>query len=141
MNLTNPIFLCKIDWGIVKNILISLLNTKIKIDKKFIKEFTHSKYSANIDRKLQNVKANIAYYLQEIIENSGHVKSEENTKEKHKLDAYNGFEKYTARFVVMDNQYNITKEYSCVIVVRCPNYKEKYIYDIVDIKKVGPPQR
>ncbi|MBR1454356.1 MAG: hypothetical protein IJ593_06900, partial [Lachnospiraceae bacterium] len=74
MNLTNPIFLCKIDWGIVKNILISLLNTKIKIDKKFIKEFTHSKYSANIDRKLQNVKANIAYYLQEIIENSGHVK-------------------------------------------------------------------
>lgn len=140
----------KIDWGIVKNILISLLNTKIKIkennfelkiDKKFIREFTHSNYSANIDRKLQNVKANIAYYLQEIIENSGHVKSEENTKEKHKLDAYNGFEKYTARFVVMDNQYNITKEYSCVIVVRCPNYKEKYIYDIVDIKKVGPPQR
>lgn len=110
-------------------------------DKEINEEFTHSNYSANIDRKLQNVKANISYYLKEIIENSGHIKSEENTKEKHNLDAHNGFEKYTARFIVMDNQYNITKEHSCVIVVRCPNYKERYIYDIVDIKKVGPPQR
>ena len=23
---------------------------------------------------------------------------------------------------------NLSKEYSCVIVVRCPNYKERYIY-------------
>ena len=27
------------------------------------------------------------------------------------------------------------QRYTCVIVVRCPNYKEMYLYDIVNIKK------
>ena len=140
----------KINWGIIKNALTSLLsikmkvkenNVEIKVDKKFIKEFAHSNYSANINKKLQNVKANLAFHLKEIVENSGHIKKEENAKPKHSIDAHNGFEKYTARFIVIDVQNNLSKEYSCVIVVRCPNYKERYIYDIVDIKKVGPPQR
>lgn len=43
----------KINWGIIKNALTSLLsikmkvkenNVEIKVDKKFIKEFAHSNY-------------------------------------------------------------------------------------------------
>ena len=139
----------KIDWNIVKNILLSFLgkiicikenNVKIKIDRKFIREFIGSKFTINSNKKIRNVKANIAGHLTEILENSGHIILEKNKKEKHKNDAFMGFEKYKCRFIIEDLQNDVKNEYSAIIVVRCPNFKEKYIYDIVDIKKASHPQ-
>lgn len=148
VNITKTIY-GKIDWNIVKNILLSFLgkiicvkenNAKIKIDRKFIKEFLGSKFTISSNKKIRNVKANIASHLMEIIENSGHIQLEKNKKEKHKYDAFMGFEKYKCRFIIEDLQNNVKNEYSAIIVVRCPNFKEKYIYDIVDIKKASHPQ-
>ena len=139
----------KINWNIIKSILMLFLgkaicvkenNAIIKIDRKFIREFVGSKFTANSNRKIKNVKANIAGHLCEIIENSGHLEIETNKKKKHNVDASVGFEKYKCRFIIEDVKNNINNEYSAIIVVRCPNFKEKYIYDIVEIKKVSHPQ-
>ena len=140
----------KINWDNIKNILLSFLgkvicvkenNAIIKIDRKFVREFIGSKFTINSNRKIKNVKANIASYLCEIIENSGHLEFEINKKKKHNIDASMGFEKYKCRFVVEDTRNSISSEYSAIIIVRCPNFKEKYIYDIVEIKKASHPQR
>lgn len=139
----------KIDWVKIKNILSSFLgnvicikenNAKIKIDRKFIKEFVGSKYTINSNKKIRKVKANIAIHLREIIENSGHIKFEKNKKKKHINDAFMGFEKYKCRFIIEDIESGIKNEYTAIIVVRCPNYNEKYICDIVEIKKASHPQ-
>lgn len=138
----------KVDWEIVRAILYKLLKQKIiikennsiiKIDRKFIREYVYSQYSVLAMRKIKNVKANLSYYIKEIVENSGHVLGEQNIKSKHKKDASLGFEKYKSMFVIEDKNGKKEK-FSCTIVVRCPNYKEKFLYDIVDIKKASPPQ-
>ena len=76
----------------------------------------------------------------EIVENSGNISIEDNKKQKHNIDAYFGFEKYKCRFVVIDKINKKQTVYSCILVVRCPNFKEKYLYDIINIKKAGNPQ-
>lgn len=140
----------KVNWNIIKPILLNILkktfkikenNTEVKIDRKFIKEFIYSKYSTFANIKFKTVKVNLASHIQELIENCGHIEYEENQKIKHNDDASFGFEKYKCRFILEDKANNINQEYTCIIVVRCPNFKEKYLYDIIDIKKAGPPQR
>lgn len=63
----------------------------------------------------------------------------ENRKEKHSMDAANGWYYYTTRFAmpIYDNEvktenYNI---YSGCLVVNCTGKGTMYLYDLVDIKK------
>lgn len=138
----------KIDWDIVKTILKKFLDKKfiikensaeIRIDKKFIKEYIHSNYTYSAKKKTKKVKANIVISLDQLIIYSGHIREEKNTKAKHNNDASFGFEKYKVKFSLIDCNDNV-EEYDCTLVIRCPNFKEKYLYDIVDIKKASPSQ-
>lgn len=137
----------KVDWTEVRDKLLKLVkivvtikenNAKVKFDKKFIKEFSASKYTQSANRKVKNIKANLVDNIVELVENSGHISIEVNNKNKHKTDSGYRWEKYKClfRFNSLDERgNNISILYSCCIVIRCPNFNEKYIYDIVDIKK------
>ena len=137
----------KIDWEIIRQQLLRILkktviikenNMLVKFDKRFIKEYTASLYTQRSNKKIKSIKANIAIKIIDLIENSGHIVREENLKSKHKRDAYFGWEKYKCRFKYESkNELGIVmiEYFSCCVVIRCPNINEKYIYDIVDIKK------
>ena len=56
-------------------------------------------------------------------------------KEKHKIDAKYGFYKYGAKFSIVDNDKETT--YSCSLLVRNDANGKKYLYDILDIKKIN----
>ena len=137
----------KFNWKDIKNNLIKYLkkiivikenNVEIKIDRKFIKEYLGSQYTAYSSKKIKSIKANMSLHIVDIIENAGHIKKEKNVESKHNIDAWQGFEKYKARFeYVTKDEFNndISTIYSCILILRCPNTYEKYLYDIVGIKK------
>lgn len=137
----------RVDWSaarmkllkLVKNVItIKENNAKVKFDRKFIKEFTASKYTQSANKKIKNIKANLVDNITELVENAGHIFIEINNKDKHRIDSGYRWEKYKClfRFNSLDELgNNVSIIYSCCIVIRCPNFKEKYIYDIVDIKK------
>lgn len=138
----------KIDWNIIRGVLASFVgkvikvketNESIKIDKKFIKEFASSVYTQKSNQTIKKIKANISPFIKELIESAGHANDEANNESKHNFDARKGWKKYRAMFEIELN-INGTNElvmqrYSCIIVVRCPNRKEMYLYDITNIKK------
>ena len=138
----------KINWKLIKSLLVLLIGKKvvisetkevIKIDKKFAKEFVSSKYTKGLNNTLKKIKANLSEFIEELIKNASHPKHEDNKETKHNNDAYNGWRKYVSRFTieVFDANENkmVLQRYTCIMVVRCPNYKEMYLYDIVNIKK------
>lgn len=137
----------RVDWSVVRKKILKLVktiitikenNAKVKFDRKFIKEFTASKYTQSANKKIKNIKANLVDNIAELVENAGHISIEINNKDKHKTDSGYRWEKYKClfRFNSLDELgNNVSIIYSCCIVIRCPNFKEKYIYDIVDIKK------
>lgn len=138
----------KINWKLIKSLLALLIGKKvvisetkevIKIDKKFAKEFVSSKYTKGLNNSLKKIKANLSEFIEELIKNASHPKHEDNNETKHNNDAYNGWEKYVSRFTieVFDTNENkmVLQRYTCVMVIRCPNHKEMYLYDIVNIKK------
>ena len=93
---------------------------------------------SRLNKSLKKIKANISLYIKDILENCGHADYEVNKKDKHIIDAMNGWQKYTARFAIEQN-IDGTKEkelkyYSCIVIIRCTN-KELYLYDIINIKK------
>ena len=74
----------KIDWSIVKGILMHFLNKKIiikennveiKIDRKFVKEYIHSNYSLSAKRKIKNFKERYLYDIVDIRKASPSQKS------------------------------------------------------------------
>ena len=56
-------------------------------------------------------------------------------KEKHKIDAKYCFYKYGAKFSIVDNDKETT--YSWSLLVRNDENGKKYLYDILDIKKIN----
>lgn len=141
-------FTGKIDWKLIKSLLLLLVGKEyaiketkeiIKVDKKFVKEYVSSKYTKGLNSTFKKIKANLSNLIEELIENASHPKTENNKEDKHKSDAYKGWKKFTSRFIIETYDSNSNKmvmqKYTCVIVARCPNYKEMYLYDIVNIKK------
>lgn len=102
-------------------------------------EFTQSKYT----EKLKNTRRDLLYAknqtpqeFKDLIEIATDGKWEPNRKSKHNLDAKYGFYRYTTRFVI-DKGKGRGPEYKANLLIRCDSDGKKYLYDIMDIKKVG----
>ena len=111
----------------------------IYFGKNFPDEFARSKYTRKTKGARAKAKANAAQGIREMIEVATNKTFRENHKDKHSVDAGNGWYYYTTRFAlpIYDNemktaQYNV---YTGCLVVNCTLAGKKYLYDLVDIKK------
>lgn len=134
-----------INKEIVKNInsqrgevyKITETNNSVIIDKKTSKEYTFSKYSRKLDAENKKVKGILSKYLKEIISNSFDRRFVNYKKAKHVKDAKYGFYRYKIVFSIKDDvKENI---YEAVVLIRNSEDKKKYLYDILDIKKLINP--
>jgi hypothetical protein len=111
----------------------------IYIGKDFPDEYTGSKYTRKTKGARAKAKANAVQGICQMVEIAVEKRFCENHKDKHNLDAANGWYYYTTRFAlpVYDNErktrdYNV---YSGCLVVNCSSSGKMYLYDFVDIKK------
>ena len=112
-------------------------NNNIIIDKKTSKEYTFSKYTRklNLDNKI--IKSILSKYLREIINNSSDRKFVNYKKKKHIKDAKFGFYKYKITFGIINK--NIENKYEATVLIRNDANTKKYLYDILNIKKLINP--
>ena len=116
---------------------ITETNNSVIIDKKTSREYSFSKYSRNLDIEDKKIKGLLSKYLKEIINNSGNRIYSSNKKSKHVKDAKYGFYRYKIVFSIKDDvKENI---YEAVVLIRNDANTKKYLYDILDIKKLINP--
>ena len=116
---------------------ITETNNSVIIDKKTSKEYTFSKYSRKLDAENKKVKGILSKYLKEIISNSYDRRFVNYKKAKHVKDAKYGFYRYKIVFSIKDDvKENI---YEAVVLIRNDANTKKYLYDILDIKKLINP--
>lgn len=112
----------------------------IYISSDFPDEYANSQSRIALKGALAKAKANAALVIPELLMIANNPSYEENTKEKHKINAMNGWYRYDTRFAipVCDDitgvifRHNV---YKAKILVRCANDDKKYLYDIISIKK------
>ena len=102
-------------------------------------EYAHSAYTATLKGSNAKATANAAQGLGEMLEIAVKGNFTHNTKEKHKIDAANGWYRYESRFglPVYDadgelERYNIFHAY---MIIRHDKNGSKYLYDVINIKK------
>lgn len=116
---------------------ITETNNSVIIDKKTSKEYTFSKYSRKLDAENKKVKGILSKYLKEIISNSFDRRFVNYKKAKHVKDDKYGFYRYKIVFSIKDDvKENI---YEAVVLIRNDANTKKYLYDILDIKKLINP--
>lgn len=116
---------------------ITETNNSVIIDKKTSKEYTFSKYSRKLDAENKKVKGILSKYLKEIISNFFDRRFVNYKKAKHVKDAKYGFYRYKIVFSIKDDvKENI---YEAVVLIRNDANTKKYLYDILDIKKLINP--
>lgn len=116
---------------------ITETNNSVIIDKKTSKEYTFSKYSRKLAAENKKVKGILSKYLKEIISNSFDRRFVNYKKAKHVKDAKYGFYRYKIVFSIKDDvKENI---YEAVVLIRNDANTKKYLYDILDIKKLINP--
>lgn len=115
-----------------KNILTS--NT-ILIDDKTANKYIYSCYTRWSKTDMKYVKCILANYIKELFMNASSKSYEVNRKNKHNLDAKYGFYKYGVKFSIVDNGKETI--YTCSLLVRNDANGKKYLYDILDIKKIN----
>lgn len=116
---------------------ITETNNSVIIDKKTSKEYTFSKYSRKLDAENKKVKGILSKYLKEIISNSFDRRFVNYKKAKHVKDAKYGFYRYKIVFSIKDDvKENISE---AVVLIRNDANTKKYLYDILDIKKLINP--
>lgn len=115
-----------------KNILTS--NT-ILIDDKTANEYIYSCYTRWSKTDMKYVKCILANYIKELFMNASSKSYEANQKNKHNFDAKYGFYKYGVKFSIVDNDKETI--YTCSLLVRNDANGKKYLYDILDIKKIN----
>lgn len=137
-----------IDWDEVElyleqyvgeNVVVADSGDTILLGKDFPDEFAGSKYTRKTKGARAKAKANAAQGVRELIEIATNKIFRENHKEKHSVDAGNGWYYYVTRFAlpIYENekrteQYNV---YTACLVVNCTLGGKMYLYDLVDIKK------
>ena len=95
----------------------------------------YSKSTRSLPIGKLNAKARASIGLREIVENASNRRWEANKKKEHRIDGKHGFYRYDVKFSFIHNW----KEhiYKGILLIRNDlNYK-KYLYDVLDIKKVG----
>lgn len=90
-----------------------------------------------MDAENKKVKGILSKYLKEIISNSFDRRFVNYKKSKHVKDAKYGFYRYKIVFSIKDDvKENI---YEAVVLIRNDANTKKYLYDILDIKKLINP--
>lgn len=112
---------------------------EIFIGSDFPDEFTGSNYTKMLKGTLAKAKANAVQGVPELIETATEKRFKVNLKEKHSLNAKNGWYRYNTRFALpvygedqMLEQFNI---FQAVLLIRHAQDGKRYLYDIVNIKK------
>ena len=112
-------------------------NNNIIIDKKTSKEYSFSKSSQRLDLNDKKIKLILSKYLKEIINNSSDRKFVNYKKKKHIKDAKYGFYRYKITFSIINK--NIENIYEATVLIRNDANTKKYLYDILNIKKLINP--
>lgn len=108
---------------------------KVYLGKDLPGEYAYSKSSQSLLTTQKLAKGRAASGLKQIIENATNRQYKANYKSKHRTDAKYGFYRYDTRFSFIQNgKENI---YKGTVLVRNDADGKKYLYDILDIKKVG----
>ena len=137
-----------VKWDDVENYLkqyvgefftIAATNEVVYFGKDLPDEYTHSEYTHTLKGANSKAKANAAQGLGEMLEIATNPKFSINNKEKHRIDAANGWYRYESRFAlpIYDTygeieRYNVFHVY---MIIRCDLDGKKYLYDIINIKK------
>lgn len=108
---------------------------KVYLGEDLPNEYAYSEYSKKLPTNKLLAKGRAVTNLQEIIENATNRQWDKNKKVKHNIDAKYGFYKYDTKFSFDINGKEQT--YSGTVLVRNDANGKKYLYDILDIKKVG----
>ena len=114
---------------------ITETNNNVFIDKKTSKEYLFSKYSRKIDIDTKLIKGILSKYLKEIINNSTDKIYTTNKKEKHSKDAKYGFYRYKITFIILNK--GVEDLYEAIVLIRNDANTKKYLYDILNIKKIN----
>ena len=108
---------------------------KVYLGEDLPNEYSYSEYSKKLPTNKLLAKGRASSNLQEIIENANNRQWSKNKKIKHAQDAKYGFYKYDTKFSFDVNGKE--QIYSGTVLIRNDANGKKYLYDILDIKKVG----
>ena len=105
-------------------------------------EYTQSKYTQNLRNKnvkTLNIKFQAAQNLDELIQIAQNGEWTQNRKQKHAIDAKNGWYKYQTRFAIpvknSDGNFTRYNIYNADLIIRHDVDGKKYLYDVMGIKK------
>lgn len=137
-----------IDWSAVEDYLrkyigqiVTIAETKdvVYIGGDFPDEYKGSIYTKGLKGANAKAKANAAQAIKELLEIATEKCFRENHKEKHLVDAGNGWFYYATRFAlpVYENSVktDIYNVYSARLLINCNKFGKMYLYDLIDIKK------
>ena len=137
-----------VDWENVRKYLndyvgemymIACSEDIVYLGKDFPDEYTGSEDTYCLKGAVAKAKANAAQGLGEMLEIATEGVHTCNTKEKHAVDAANGWYKYTTRFALpvygqdgKIERYNVFRGF---MIIRHDQDGKKYLYDVIKIKK------
>lgn len=102
-------------------------------------EYRGSEYTKGMEAKLRSVKMQAATNLDEMLLLAENGEWHENIKEKHKVDAKNGWYRYSTQFAVPVLDIKKTVDhytvYSGTLLIRNDADGKSYLYDLLGIKK------
>lgn len=98
-------------------------------------EYVFSKSANNLEVANKMAKGRAVTDLKEIINNVSNRRYEANKKEKHNIDGKFGFYKYDTTFSF--EQDGKERIFTGTVLIRNDANGKKYLYDILDIKKIG----
>ncbi len=111
----------------------------VYIGKDLPDEYTGSEYTYSLKGTVAKAKANASQGLGSMLEIATDGSFTPNRKEKHTIDAANGWYRYESRFALPifgDNgevdRYNVFHVY---MIIRHDLNGKKYLYDVINIKK------
>ncbi len=114
---------------------ITETNNNVFIDKKTAYEFVYSKSSVLNNKQQKLIKSKLSKYLKQIINNSTDKIYTTNKKEKHSKDAKYGFYRYKITFSILNK--GVEDLYEAIVLIRNSEDTKKYLYDILNIKKIN----
>lgn len=102
-------------------------------------EYAHSRYTSSIKGGNAKAKANAVQGIGKMLEIAANRSVKSNTKQKHMVNAANGWHRYESRFGLQVykedgtiERYNIFHVY---MIIRHDKDGKKYLYDVINIKK------
>lgn len=119
--------------------IIAQTNEMIYLGTDLPDEYAHSEYTSSLKGTNAKAKANAVQGLGELLEIAINENYKINTKQKHSIDAANGWYRYESRFALPVygdkgeiQRYNVFRVH---LIIRHDRNGKKYLYDVINIKK------